>query len=173
MGSAHMIETSSDIVISQCSGDVQIWCVVSAMSGVTNNLYEIIENIKIGNKNIVTESLTEFYNKHFSTLSEIVGESQATEVWNNFFHTPFTELTTITEGLTLLRDVSDKYIARIVYFGEIFSSLIMTECLKKKNIKTDRALSRTLIAAEGQFTNGVLDMPKTREISKKAIDQYV
>jgi len=46
MGSGQMIQTSANIVKSQFSRDLQIWCVVSAMSGVTNQLYEMIEFIK-------------------------------------------------------------------------------------------------------------------------------
>jgi aspartokinase len=46
MGSAQMIQVSADIVKSQRTSGLQIWCVVSAMSGVTNQLYAMIEHVK-------------------------------------------------------------------------------------------------------------------------------
>lgn len=169
MGSAQMIQTSANIVKSQLSANIQIWCVVSAMSGVTNQLFAIIEHIKAGDRKKVDEMLDIFREKHFSTLSEIVWDEKVSEIWNEKFSEVFSELTMITEGLTLLQDISDKYKARIVYFGEVFSSLLIAQCFEREALKTAHIYSRTIIATDNNYLNGTVNMEKTRELCQETL----
>jgi aspartokinase len=97
MGSAQMIQTSADIVKSQLVSGLQVWCVVSAMSGVTNQLYAMLEYIKKGDRQKVNEMLLVFREKHFSTLSEIVGIEDVGKIWTKNFSDVFSELTLIAE----------------------------------------------------------------------------
>ncbi len=97
MGSAQMIQASANIVQSQSVDGTQIWCVVSAMSGVTNGLYALIEKIKEGKREEVDQLLDIFQKKHFDTLAEIVGAERVQPLWDAVFSGPFSELMMIAE----------------------------------------------------------------------------
>jgi len=72
-----------------------------------------------------------------------------------------------------LRDISDRYKARIVYFGEIFSSLLIAECFKKESIRTTHLYSRSLVSTDNNYLNGTVDMKKTRELCQQTLSSIV
>lgn len=104
-------------------------------------------------------------------LSEIVGAERAEHIWQTEFMKPFSELTMITEGLTLLRDISPRYKARIVYFGEIFSSLLIAQCFREKQITTAHIYSSSIVITDNNYLNGTVDMEQTSESCQKMLPQ--
>lgn len=127
VASSENIKLVADIVQQKTKDDTTI-AVFSAFGGVTNELLQMAE--LAANKNPVYKDLLEKNEKrHLSTVKELIpvqGQSGIlSRVKNEFNH-----LETLYEGVYLLNELSDRTRHVISGFGEVLSSLIITEYFK-------------------------------------------
>jgi aspartokinase len=115
----------------------------------------------------VLELFGELKERHLSTAKELqVGESYLaalSEALDN--------LESILKGLTIL-EATFKYKvkAKILYFGEIFSSILVAGTLARLSSKTSRAyLSKDLLMCQGLYLDGECDFEK----SEKLFSQWI
>lgn len=103
--------------------------VLSAMSGATNALVEIAENIQNGNKNKAQQNITVLHRKHNAVVNELFDQSEKKQIISNYIDKIFRFLE---------NSVSKKYSAllanEILAQGELLSTYIFTEHLRQKSI---------------------------------------
>lgn len=126
MGSASSIRNVKNIIAAQTGSKV---IVLSAMSGVTNSLLEIIEDFKLGKTAYVAEGIEALWTKHANLIEELFPESQDREE----------TLARIEQMFAQLREVTNEKFnpgleAVIVTFGELFVSYIFSRFIDQEQI---------------------------------------
>ncbi len=133
--------------------------VVSALGGITNMLIEAGNLAKSGDNNYL-EILKEIQKRHISTVEELFTKGNQTQV-KDFVIDKLQVLEKTLSGVSLLKDLSEKSLAKIVSTGEILSSYIIAEAMKNNDLKASLKDSRELIKTNKVFINALVDNEKT------------
>lgn len=126
--------------------DEKLVVVVSAM-GKTTNLLEQIHNSRFHGLDY-SASLQKLKDYHFDIAGELFGKEQQV---SELFEEHFKKLETALVGTRT--DNFDKEYDSIVSFGEIFSTLIISEYLKLKGFSAEWLDARKLIKTDSTFRN--------------------
>lgn len=128
VGSAMAVKSLIPILESRLK-DSQLFVVISAMSGVTNQLVKAIhlaESGSIGYEEIVAN----LEKNHLNTLSELVDAENKEAV--SLIKSILNELTGVLNGIHALKEATSKSYAKVSSVGEQLSSLIIHRFLQEK-----------------------------------------
>jgi len=129
--------------------------VVSALSGVTDQLYKIAKLACDGDKSYLTE-YDQMLTRHLEVIDGVIPESKKEEVIN-LIKLQFVDLSNIFRGVYLIKDISTKIIDTIVSYGESISSIIVTHAIQGA-VHFD---SKEFVKTENQFDKHIVDFEKT------------
>ena len=127
----------------------KVICVVSAIGGVTDKLLN--SGLLALNKN--EDYITEFEaikNIHFKILSELI--SSGNEIAQDYLTSELNYLKNLLDGIFLINELTPKTSDKLVSFGELMSSFIITEAIKARGIDAVRKNSQELIVTNSMFT---------------------
>ena len=132
--------------------------VVSALGGTTDMLMKTGELATKKDKQYL-EVFKQVADRHISLVEDLTSEQKRTHVLNEV-NAMLLDLKQLLQGLYLINEFSNKTIDKIVSFGELLSSYIISEVLQqtlKSSILKD---SRELILTDSTFTKAIV---KTKE----------
>ena len=101
--------------------------VVSALGGVTDQLIAMAKEASAGNQKY-RNTLDSIQKRHFDIIDTLVDDRKKSEVKQNIAHL-LAELSNLYEGLTLIRDLSQRTLDLVVSYGERMSSVIVSAIL--------------------------------------------
>jgi len=161
---AATVENVSD-VISLFSND-RLIVVVSAMGKTTNALEEVVKAWKEKNSPLFDQALEAIYQKHVKIISQLFDEVDRIPV--------LADLNVILEGVRekFLDTFSDNYdfeYDQIVSLGEVISTKIVADYLRKKGKNVVWADARKLVRTDRTFRNGNVDW----QASERLIQGYL
>lgn len=135
--------------------------VLSAMSGVTNNLVELIDNFKKGEQLAANRIIENLHQKHFSLVDGLIPA-----VVKNLRVKE--QVTLLFEELKELvgKDYSENAEARILTFGESVLTYIVSEFLNTEGVKN------TLLDAKKFMQVANLENPDTEKVGR-LLQQYL
>ena len=136
--------------------------VVSALSGVTDQLYKIAKLACDGDKSYLTE-YDQMLTRHLDVIEGVIPESKKEEVVN-LIKLQFVDLSNIFRGVYLIKDISTKIIDTIVSYGESISSIIVTHAIEGA-VHFD---SKEFVKTENQFDKHIVDFEKTNVLIGEA-----
>ena len=138
--------------------------VVSALGGITDQLKALAQAALIdGHRTVIKEILE----RHINTIDELlVGKSQ--ENARSYIRARCEELDVICQGVFMLQELSERSQARLMSFGELCSSYIITEAIKSTLPDTVRLDARKLIRTDNELMKARVDMATTNEQIKAA-----
>ena len=153
VGSAKNINKVISILKNYAEKDIII-CVVSAVGGITdkliavgelataknesyNNAFAAIRQIHI---DIITELIP---NQNESVIAEIEKKLQA--------------LKSLLDGIYLINEISPKTTDKLLSFGELLSSFIISETLKSRAVNSELKNAQELITTNSNFTKADID----------------
>lgn len=158
VGSVNGILSVKKIVEAQTE---PVIVVVSALSGVTDELYKIANLACEGNLSYLT--LYELMVvRHLEVIEGVIPEAKKADVISQV-QSQFTDLSNIFRGVYLIKDISTKIIDTIVSYGETISSIIITYAI-------DNAVhfdARTFIKTENQFDKHIVDFEITNAVIRE------
>lgn len=156
VGSASSIRNVKDI-ISRVEGEKLI--VLSAMSGVTNRLVQIIDLLRTGDSEEAREVIGELERKHLDVIDELIAEdnSEVKEHVKKLFG-KFAEI--------LQEDFSENIEPRILTFGETVLTYIVSSYF------TSAEVSNTLLEARKFMNVPNLENPDTEKVGR-LLQQYL
>lgn len=139
--------------------------VVSAFSGVTNQLIEMARLADKGNHSyqLIYKSLKERHIKSIEDLFEGESKIQITLEIESLFE----ELNSILYGIFLVKECSARTLDLVMSFGEQFSARILTGYLHSCGISVHYLDARTLIQTDSRFGNAHLKKEETFANLKK------
>lgn len=133
--------------------------VVSALGGTTDTLLEAGDLAKNGDS-AFTASFEAIENRHIEAVRSLIPIDKQSGVLGGLKKI-LNELQSTLEGISLLKEFSDKTHDKIVSFGERLSSFIVVNALKAKVENVDIKDSRELILTNDDFTQAIVDIDTT------------
>ena len=173
MGSAESILECASI-IKETLNKSQAVITVSAVSGVTEELIEIIKLAKAQKPRLVIRRVSVLELKHKNILKKIFKDERDFETsWLENFSPLFEKLKAILHGTSLVGDISQKTQAQICAFGEKLSSFLMLEALQKKTIPSKRIESEKIIRTDSHFLEANVNLNTTFYASRKVLKPII
>ncbi|MDD3793740.1 MAG: aspartate kinase [Candidatus Gracilibacteria bacterium] len=171
VGSTEMIKKTAEIIINSKKND-DVVIVVSAMTKVTNSLFDICDNVGIGNMDNVLAMFQILKEKHLNVAKDLSLDGNYEE--NSYFlklNQELINLEDILKGATILKNLTDNSKAKILYYGEILSSILVSFAINNLGVKSNNYLSKNLIICEGSYMNSECDFIKSEDLMGKWIEK--
>jgi len=168
MGSVSAISQSAQIV-KKASQDSKVIVVVSAISGMTNLLIELIGLARKQKQRLIAGRLNKMEDIHRSILKDFVDEEDLDDIWKKEFAPAFKKLRYVLTGISYIGELTDKTYAFICIFGERFSSRIMAYALQKEGMQGIKVNAKRVISTDSQYMEANVDFKKTAERTKRII----
>ncbi|RSK38558.1 bifunctional aspartate kinase/homoserine dehydrogenase I [Mangrovimonas spongiae] len=148
VGSAKNINKVIDI-IEQYSKKQNVIAVVSAIGGITDKLLACGYSAQLKNDAYIS-NFNDIKDIHFDILSELIPNTPQDIL--DKLQTKLNNLKSLLDGIYLINELSPKTSDKLVSFGELLSSFIITEALKSRHLKAKRKNSQDLIVTNSNFT---------------------
>lgn len=154
VGSVENIKKVKNILVQKNEPFV---VVVSAFSGVTNQLQALAENAKTGE---YIPHLSDLRNRHVDVIKSLFKPAFQTDIALSVQQV-FVELDTVCSAISSLNELSDKTLVKIMSKGELLSSLIIYRYLKQEGLAVSYLSSQNYIVAGGDCLNASVDKKLT------------
>ena len=148
-------------IITEKKNSGRITVVVSALGGITDMLLKASQLASLGNEEY-SGVLEEIETRHLQVVRELIPVQNQSSLLS-FVKTQCNEIEEICNGIFLLRELSPRTKDRIVAYGELLSSKIITAALQAQGLKADWANSRELIFTNADYGNAVVNFSVTNE----------
>lgn len=172
VGSAQNIQKVIEIISQKKDKSI---IVVSAIGGVTNLLIQASELALSGNLEYVNV-LKDIQTKHTEAIDNLFDEKDKEKSFD-FVMGHLHKLKDTLKGVYLLNDLSNKSLAKIVSTGEVLSSFVVNEALRKNGLKSELKDSRDLITTNSNYNNASVNYketyPKIKEYFRKTKSDIV
>lgn len=148
-------------IVKEATKKDSTFVVVSALGGTTDMLIEAGRLAATGDQRY-KQKLNEIENRHLKTIKNLVPHTQFKKTADEI-KLLISELRTICYGVFLLRELSGASLDRVVSFGELMSSLIISRSLSSKKIKHRWVDSRQLIETDSNHTSATVNFSNTNK----------
>lgn len=135
--------------------------VLSAMQGTTDDLIEAGRSAERGDDGFIAK-LGEIGVRHSETMLKLMPNALHSSV-QDFVETTMGELESIVEGVRRVRELSPKTLDRILSFGEIVSSKMLSDRLNEEGIENGWIDSRLLIRTNSNHGFAAVDFAETNK----------
>ena len=137
-----------------------ITCVVSAVGGITDKLLLAGKQAQSKDKTFIDtfESIKE---SHFHIIKELNPEKSESIL--SFVEEKLDALKSLLEGIYLINELSPKTSDKLVSFGELLSSFMIAETMKKRGISAEIKNSQELVITNSNFTKAEVDYSITNQ----------
>ncbi len=139
--------------------------VVSAMGGITDNLLDI-GNLAAAADERYKDLLKEIENRHLAAVRELLPIQQQSATLS-LVKQQFNQLEGICDGVFLLSELSPRTKDRIVSYGELLSSMIISAKFQSLNVNQLWVDTRNLIATNSHHGNAAVDFAFTEKNIQK------
>lgn len=140
--------------------------VVSALGGVTDLLLSSLELASKGNADYI-KVLTEIELRHLSVIKELFPVKEQSPILSHV-KSNLNELETLIEGAYLIGERTPKLSDKVVSYGELLSSFIISAYFTSCNLKAGLKNGRELIFTDDHYGNANVDF----EVTNKACNHY-
>ena len=167
VGSAETIEKVVEIIrAARKSGSCAV--VLSAMHGTTDSLIEAGRSAERGDDGYI-EILSNIGERHIDAIRKLFGD-QGNDSVLDFVETTIKELENLCEGVRLVHELSAKTLDRILSFGEIVATRIVSAKLLDAGLENEWKDSRLVIRTDSNHGFGLVDFTETNRRIKEYFD---
>ena len=135
--------------------------IVSALGGITDLLLEAGSLACSGDKSYKNKFKT-IEDRHLQVVRELIAVNNQSSVLGQVKRL-LNKLESTLEGVFLINELSSKTSDKIVSFGELLSSYIISEAMKNLNLDVVLKNSQDLIVTDTTFSNASVHFNKTNE----------
>ena len=146
-------------VVTESSKQEPVIVVVSAMSGVTDQLLMLAQSASQGNEAYKT-IIQNIEQKHLDAVRALLPIQQQSSTLS-LVKQLLNELESNCEGLFMLKELSMRMQDKIISYGEILSSKIISAAFEAKGLKQQWVDSRNLISTDSKYFNAVVNKEQT------------
>ncbi len=169
VGSVEALKALKAVIKTNLDQKKQIIIVVSAMSGVTNQLLQMAENAV--ERLDYSTSLSEVEKRHFAVIKELVPLQQQNQVLTKL-KLYFQELEDILQGINSLQELSPKTKDVVLSFGEKSAAFMISRILSSVKEKTAFLDSTLVIKTDSSFGNAKVDFEQTNFLLKDYFEHH-
>lgn len=135
--------------------------VVSALGGITDLILKTAALASLQDKSYMT-SLKEIEDRHLVTIKELIPIHSQSKVLSKV-KSELNTLETLLEGAFLIGEITPKLSDKIVSYGELLSSYIISEYFSSEGIDTAYADSRELIKTNSMYGKAAVNFERTNQ----------
>ena len=161
VANAHNIKLVIDI-INQKSQQQKLAVVVSALSGVTDQLINASQKAAAKDETY-KNSIEEIKQKHFDAITDLVESNNQNQLLIRI-NSQINQLQTLLDGCYLLGELSPRTADAIAGFGELLSSQIIATALQQTLPNSTFKDSRELIKTNSDFGKATVDFELTNQL---------
>ena len=158
VGSVNGILSVKKIVEAQ---NEPVIVVVSALSGITDQLYNIAK-LACDGDNTYLDKYEQMLSRHVEVIEGVISTDKK-EIVLSLVQSQFADMSNIFRGIYLIKDISTKIIDTIVSYGESVSSIIVTHAI----LGAVHFDSKSFIKTENQFDKHIVDFDKTNKLIRE------
>jgi aspartate kinase len=147
--------------------------VLSATAGTTDSLLDCCREAKDGSKKEAKRIITEIYERHTGIASSLVADSVLLPELIEMIRSYSQQLTDLIKGIYLLSELSNRSIAKVVSYGELLSTAILSFALKENSINSKLLDSRDFIITDDNYLKGEPDFNLIKEKAGKIITPFI
>lgn len=147
-------------ILSSRIKDEKLVVVVSALGGVTDMLIRVGELANNKDQKFL-ELFEEIRKRHKEVWTELIGDGHKEEF--RYLEEQLESLKQILKGVFLINEFSPKTRDKVLSFGELLSSYILSQALSQKLKDVVLKDSRELIVTDSNFTQADLQIDKTKK----------
>jgi aspartate kinase len=157
---ADAIRRLTDIVRTEArrSGEPPV-LVVSAMSGVTDQLLRMAVEAARGERSVIASGVDDVRRRHLAAVDELVAPAARGDV-SQLVEQHVEELRAMLTALSILRDASPRSLDGVASTGELLSSHVVTHALEAAGLDAVWIDARRAIVTDDQYT---MAAPLTKE----------
>ncbi|HRI02445.1 MAG TPA: bifunctional aspartate kinase/homoserine dehydrogenase I [Pyrinomonadaceae bacterium] len=148
-------------IIRRTSAEGECAIVLSAMQGTTDALIAAGRSAERGDDGYI-EAISDISDRHLAAINELFGEGANPPVVD-FVESTIKELENLCEGVRLIRELSPKTLDRILSFGEIVSTRIVSALLAVEGHENEWVDSRLLIRTDSNHGSASVNFAETHE----------
>lgn len=168
VGDAAHLRTAIDIVAE--ARERQPVVVVSALSGVTNNLIAATQAAAAGRSDEFRKIVAEIRERHESIAFELVlQKSDYLESFLAQLNRHIDQITDILKGIALVGEVSLRAKDKIVAIGEKLSSVLFAYTMRLKTLPGVHVDSEEVVVTDENFGEAAPDMIETARAAKRVV----
>jgi aspartate kinase len=162
VGSPEAINQTANIIARYSSDWPQITAVVSAMSGVTNQLIQSAEAAASGDETTYNNCIEEIRLRHLSTVSELLEETDDAGQLSRFVDHSISELIAYCRSIHILGEVTPRGMDTIVSLGERMNARIVSAAVRHQGFDSQPVDATDLIVTDDTFQSAIPLMDETR-----------
>ena len=162
VGSVESIRQVIRIVATHRQQETPIVVVLSAMSGITNQLIEIGRMATNGQLDYM-ELVRRIEDRHFNIVKALIPVKEQGKVFGMVRGT-INELEDLLRGVSLIRELTPRTLDLIMSFGERLSNLVVAECTKASGVPAQFCDARDLIKTDAQFGHADVNYAMTNPL---------
>ncbi len=159
VANAENIRKVKDII--QSKKEMKTVVVVSAFGGVTDELLKC-GTLAANGETCYKETLQKITERHLTTVKELLPLNNQSSVLS-FVMQQFNEVEDICNGIFLLNDFTDRTKDRILSYGELISSQIISAYFASDGLSNQWLDSRKLIKTDSNYTKAAVQFEKTEQ----------
>ncbi|MEQ1922982.1 MAG: bifunctional aspartate kinase/homoserine dehydrogenase I [Pyrinomonadaceae bacterium] len=148
-------------IIRRTSAEGECAIVLSAMQGTTDALIAAGRSAESGDDGYI-EAISDISDRHLAAVTTLFGEDANPPVID-FVESTIKELENLCEGVRLIRELSPKTLDRVLSFGEIVSTRIVSAFLSAEGIENEWVDSRLLIRTDSNHGSASVNFAETNE----------
>jgi aspartate kinase len=146
--------------------------VVSAMGKTTRKLLQAAEASAAGDNRTTLGIVADLKTRHVSEARRLVKKSEGREVFA-FIDKHFDELRKLLEGLAILGEVPPRGLDKILSYGELLSSAVLTDALSDRGIPARLFDAREFIKTDDRYGSASPIFEETNKRIRAALAQAV
>ncbi|GFR89797.1 bifunctional aspartate kinase/homoserine dehydrogenase I [Elysia marginata] len=143
--------------------------VVSALSGVTNALASAVKSTLEGEEDY-KNPVREIEHRHFELIRNLFPIHNQSAIIGSVKQ-EINKIEVLLEGISLLSEATPKTMDKVLGYGEIMSSYIISEYFKNKGMDAILENSKAYIITNSDFGNARVDFDQTNRKLKKLFDK--
>ncbi|MGI9546593.1 MAG: bifunctional aspartate kinase/homoserine dehydrogenase I [Flavobacteriaceae bacterium] len=155
-------------IIAEKSVD-RVFIVVSALGGITDLLIKASDLAAQREDEYKTLAL-EIEKRHLDTIKALIPLTGQSGILSDV-KTELNTLDTLLEGAFLIGEITPRLLDKIVSYGELLSSHIITEYLKSENLDASLKDSRELIITDDNYGKAVINFDLTNRLCQEYFEE--
>ena len=159
VANAENIRKVRDII--QSKKGTKIVIVISALGGVTDQLLQCGLSAANGEDHY-KENVQKVTERHLSVVKDLLPLNKQSSILS-FVMQQFNEVEDICNGIFLLNDFTERTRDRILSYGELISSQIISAYLASEGLQNKWIDSRKLVQTDSQFSKAAVEFEKTEQ----------
>jgi len=161
VGDAECIRRAAEIV-ARASVEGAVLVVVSAMSGVTNQLVLAAQQSVSGDETESREIAAALRNQHSAAVTALIKDKARRSQLNREVEQIVGEVTSLCRGITLLRELTPRTLAVVSSIGERLSARLMAGALSELGVRSEAIEATEVIITDDDYAQAEPLMEQVR-----------